>query len=132
MGVFEHFPYTNFHDLNLDWILKNLNEIITVVKELEKTVGGWEDEITSLEKWREQVEAGELTPGMTAAITKWCKDNFPKLMEAAVKNVFFGLTDTGYFVAYIPQSWQDITFNTTGLDITVDLCPEYGHLILSY
>lgn len=21
MGVFEHFPYANFHDLNLDWIL---------------------------------------------------------------------------------------------------------------
>lgn len=24
MGVFEQFPYTNFHDLNLDWILKTL------------------------------------------------------------------------------------------------------------
>lgn len=22
MGVFDHFPYTNFHELNLDWILK--------------------------------------------------------------------------------------------------------------
>lgn len=26
MGVFEQFPYTNFHDLNLDWILKKLKD----------------------------------------------------------------------------------------------------------
>lgn len=27
MGVFEQFPYTNFHDLNLDWILKAFREL---------------------------------------------------------------------------------------------------------
>ena len=26
MGVFEQFPYSNFHDLNLDWILKKITE----------------------------------------------------------------------------------------------------------
>lgn len=31
MSVFEEFPYTNFHELNLDWILKK-------IKELEKTL----------------------------------------------------------------------------------------------
>lgn len=31
MGVFEHFPYTNFHEMNLDWLLKRM-------KELEETV----------------------------------------------------------------------------------------------
>lgn len=46
--------------------------------------------------------------------------------------VFFGITDDGYFVAYIPESWKNITFNTTGLDIELDLQPEYGHLVLSY
>lgn len=28
MGLFEHFPYTNFHDLNLDWILKKIKELL--------------------------------------------------------------------------------------------------------
>lgn len=32
MPVFENFPYTNFHDLNLDWI-------ISKVKELDEEVG---------------------------------------------------------------------------------------------
>lgn len=31
MGIFEHFPYTNFHELNLDWLLK-------AVKELDKKI----------------------------------------------------------------------------------------------
>ena len=31
MGLFDHFPYTNFHEMNLDWILQ-------VLKEIEKTM----------------------------------------------------------------------------------------------
>ena len=27
MGLFDNFPYTNFHELNLDWILKALKQI---------------------------------------------------------------------------------------------------------
>lgn len=26
MGVFNNFPYTNIHELNLDWILKKIKE----------------------------------------------------------------------------------------------------------
>ena len=33
MPVFENFPYTNFHDLNLDWILNK-------VKALDEKVNG--------------------------------------------------------------------------------------------
>ncbi len=31
MGMFDHFPYTNFHELNLDWILQALKEIETTM-----------------------------------------------------------------------------------------------------
>jgi hypothetical protein len=47
-----------------------------------------------------------------------------------IKTVWFGLTDDGYFVAYIPESWQDVTFRTTGYDITTELMPDFGHLVL--
>lgn len=46
--------------------------------------------------------------------------------------VFFGLTDSGYFVAYIPENWNSINFGTTGLDIDAPIQPEYGHLVLMY
>lgn len=38
MGLFEQFPYTNFHELNLDWILKK-------IKELDEKVDNIEDRI---------------------------------------------------------------------------------------
>ena len=38
MGLFEHFPYSNFHELNLDWILEK-------IKELDKKVDSIEDRI---------------------------------------------------------------------------------------
>ena len=46
--------------------------------------------------------------------------------------IFVEITDAGYFVYYIPDSWEDIDFNTTGLDIILAEMPEYGHLVLSY
>lgn len=46
--------------------------------------------------------------------------------------VFFGLTDSGYFVAYIPENWDNINFGTTGLDVDTPMQPEFGHLVLLY
>ena len=31
MGLFDNFPYTNFHELNLDWVLKVLKDIETTI-----------------------------------------------------------------------------------------------------
>lgn len=36
MGLFEHFPYTNFHDLNLDWILRHIKSLRDRLEELIK------------------------------------------------------------------------------------------------
>lgn len=38
MGIFRHFPYTNFHDLNLDWILAKIKELWEGVFEINKKV----------------------------------------------------------------------------------------------
>lgn len=46
--------------------------------------------------------------------------------------IFVEINNAGYIVYYIPEKWEDITFNTTGLDIVVPDFSEYGHLVLSY
>lgn len=38
MGLFEHFPYTNFHDLNLDWIIKALKDLDEKVDTIEERI----------------------------------------------------------------------------------------------
>lgn len=54
------------------------------------------------------------------------------IIQNAIKNVWFGITDAGYFVAYVPESWSDITFRTTGYDYVTELMPDFGHLVLIY
>lgn len=38
MGAFEYFPYTNFHTLNLDELIRKMMELEAKVKELEDRV----------------------------------------------------------------------------------------------
>lgn len=63
--------------------------------------------------------------GYEEAISNWFKKDFFKLV---VKQVFFGLTDDGHFIAYIPESWEDIFFDT-GFNYDDD---TYGRLILRW
>lgn len=37
MAVFENFPYTNFHELNLDWIIKKVKDMKTEVEQVQIT-----------------------------------------------------------------------------------------------
>ena len=59
-------------------------------------------------------------------IEQWVNDNLETLYELLVRQVYFGLTLDGHFVAYIPKSWDDIFFDT-GFDYSLD---TYGRLIL--
>ena len=66
--------------------------------------------------------------GYKDAIDDWFENDLPELISAAMKMVFFGLTQDGYFCAWIPQSWQGIIFDTIQ-----DYANEnYGCLVLSY
>lgn len=72
-----------------------------------------------------------------ATVQNWINNFDTKYAEKIIAQyiatmVFFGLTDSGYFVAYIPENWDTIHFGTTGLDIDAPTQPEYGHLVLLY
>lgn len=53
------------------------------------------------------------------------------IREYLATMIFVEISDAGYFLYFIPESWDDITFNTTGLDVTIDNY-DYGRLVLSY
>src|SRR5699024_6005183 len=44
---------------------------------------------------------------------KWLDENMEDILTQAVKIVWFGLTDDGYFMAVIPENWREIEFDTT-------------------
>lgn len=44
MGLFEHFPYTNFQDVNLDWILQAVKDVQKKIDDFDADIQGMVDE----------------------------------------------------------------------------------------
>lgn len=70
-------------------------------------------------------------------VEEWINNFDTTELEKMVENlllkmIIVALDDNGYIIFYIPETWNDITFNTTGYDINVPSMPDYGHLVLSY
>ena len=81
-------------------------------------------------------ELDELRSDMET-VQKWIANFNTSYAEQIIKEylatmIFVEISDAGYIVYYIPDNWNSIQFNTTGLDVDVAEQPEYGHLVLSY
>lgn len=131
MAYFE-FPHTRNYDSDLGWLIKKVGELLECCDEMQNWKATHETQYEELKSLYDDIMAGNFPDNIVNAFNEWMAENAADIVAEMIKMVFFGLTDTGYFVAYIPESWSDIIFNTTGYDITVQLMPEYGHLVLSY
>ena len=125
------FPYTDPNLYNDDWLLSKMKELLVKMDELEAWKTEYEDAYEDFKKMVEDIEAGNFPASIRNAFSKWMRENALDLVGELVKMVFFGITDEGYFVAYIPEGWDDIIFNTTGYDIAV-AGYDFGHLTLSF
>lgn len=132
--MFNEYPYRNLQDVNLDFILKKLKECIESLESIEDYGKKHEPEYQALKKMVEDIYTGNFPEALINELYEWCQNNVLDIIGDLSTHVFFGLTESGYFVAYIPESWKDITFNTSDYDITLTDRPDidYGHLILSY
>lgn len=131
MAFFE-FPHTRNYDSDLGWLIRQCKTNQDAIAVLEAWKADAQSDIDDIKQLYADIIAGRFPDEMADAITKWISEHFYDIVGEMTKMVFFGLTDSGYFIAYIPESWRDIIFNTTGYDITLDLQPEFGHLVLSY
>lgn len=86
------------------------------------------EEIERLYNEFEEFKAHGFDDYYRAIIEQWVDDHMEDIMSQATRMVFFGLTQDGYFCAYIPESWEDITFDTGQIWGSYD----YGRLILLY
>lgn len=69
-------------------------------------------------------------------IQKWIANFDTSFAEEIIKKylatmIFVEISDSGYIIYYIPERWEDIKFETTGLDVEIPNT-EYGRLVLSY
>lgn len=131
MSYFE-FPHTRTYDSDLGWLIKTVKQLCELVDGLEDWKTEHVEEYEQLKALYDALMSGNFPESISNAFEKWMKINAIDLVGEMVKNVFFEISDEGYFIAWIPDGWDDIIFNTTGLDITLALQPDYGHLVLSY
>ena len=131
MAYFE-FPHTRTYDSDLGWLIRQCKTNKDAIGVLEEWKNNTQSAIDDLQQLYSDISAGRFPPEIAAGVTKWISEHFYDIVGDMMKMVWFGLTDSGYFVAYIPESWDDIEFFTTGYDFSTDLMPEFGHLVLGY
>lgn len=130
MAFFE-FPHTRTYDNDLGWLIKNATSQEEAIKKITAWIEREESTIADLQQLLDNIEGGIFPEEIANAIKAYIVRNFYDIVGDMIKMVFFGLTDSGYFVAYIPESWDEITFKTSNYDETVPSV-AYGHLILDY
>lgn len=123
MAYNNEYPYVDPNRYNSDWVL-------SFVRDAKSFLEGYVKRLEALESKDKDLQ-NEIDK-----INYWIT-HFDSAVDAAVKKyiatmIFVTISDSGYIVYHIPESWKDITFNTTELDIHLALQPEYGHLVLSY
>ena len=86
------------------------------------------ERVATLEELFRQFQDSGFEDYYEKQLEMWISDNVALLYQQLAKQVFFGLTSDGYFCAYVPDSWSDITFDTGAVYGT----ETYGRLILRF
>lgn len=105
-------------------VVSKLNELIEKYASFDDMVAEIQSAIDALQKQIDEFD--------TTYIEKLIKDKLANM-------IYVWISDAGYFIYYIPESWNDVSFNTTGLDISNEELAnnghvanyEYGRLVLS-
>lgn len=118
-------------------ILNNSLEDINILKEeIENTN-------SALDEFKERVASQfeEFKEGVASQFEElvngtWIQGTIPYLEELLKQYIpvaiFFEINNDGYFVTNIPETWDEIQFNTTGYDYPEINGVSYGHLVMSY
>lgn len=112
----------------LNRVIKQVDSNTSQIKINTKDIKQLKAELDLVQAELEKVKNGEYVSLYINALASWIDNNLQELVGRVVKYVFFGLTDDGYFCAYIPDSWKFINFDTI-IDTT---SPLYGHLLLQW
>ena len=105
-------------------VVSKLNELIEKYASFDDMVEEIQSAIDALQKQIDEFD--------TTYIEKLIKDKLANM-------IYVWISDAGYIIYNVPESWDDISFNTTGLDIQNEQLAnnghvanyEYGRLVLS-
>ena len=94
-------------------VVSKLNELIEKYASFDDVVAEIQSAIDALQKQIDEFD--------TTYIEELIKDKLANM-------IYVWVSDAGYFIYYIPESWNDVSFNTTGLDISNEELANNGHI----
>lgn len=109
-------------------VVNELNGNVGLFNELVDQINLNTQDIATLKELFQKFQDSGFDDYYKDQVEQWINQNLDFIFTHTVKQVFFGLTQDGYFVAYIPKSWNDIIFDT-GMVYSDD---TYGRLILRW
>lgn len=109
-------------------VVNELNGNVGLFNELVEQINLNTEDIATLKELFQKFQESGFDDYYKDQVEQWINQNLDFIFTHTVKQVFFGLTQDGYFVAYIPKSWNDIIFDT-GMVYSDD---TYGRLILRW
>ena len=94
-------------------VVSKLNELIEKYASFDDVVAEIQTAIDALQKQIDEFD--------TTYIEKLINDKLANM-------IYVWISDAGYFIYYTPESWKDVSFSTTGLDITNEQLSDNGHV----
>lgn len=107
-------------------ICYEIDKLIAYSDMLGINLNATHDDVVALQELFQKFQDQGLAELYEKLLQQWVDDNMERIISRVVKFVYFGLTNDGYFCAYIPDSWDEITFDTGAVYGRSD----YGRLIL--
>lgn len=132
-------PYSapgSMYQYDLYWIVDQMRKLLTYAEALRQSDQAQKADITTNAN-----EIADLNTAVESLTNKICSGDFGEetllawadghmvdVVNRLVQFVFFGLTDDGHFVAYIPSNWDFLKFDTV-LD---PYSKDFGRLVIKY
>ena len=133
-GIFgEGFPYSNFHDLNMDWIIKIAKDFLDQYTHIQETIANGEESLQTLtDSGLEQLQ--NKADSLEALLQEWynthSEDIADQLANAINDLNTWYTTHEGYLDQYVTSSIN--TFNTSaeqkGAEVIASIPSDYTSL----
>ena len=111
------------YSYDLKWIVAKIKALVTQGQSVEEALESIRSELNE-----DDARLNIIESWIANFNTTYVKEIIAKYIATMI---FVSISDSGYIIYDIPESWDDITFNTVGLDYEL-AGYDYGTLVLSY
>ncbi len=112
----------------LNKLIENNKEIVDMIAPYGKSFIELRKDVDFVKDELDKVKNGDYVSLYIDSLSLWIDRNLKEMVSKIAKFVQFGISNDGYFVAYVPDNWNFIQFDTI-VDTSSTL---YGHLILNW